>query len=106
MQYVTYFIILLDCTRHIGLAQQRITFVAYWHSSFRAGKLHSCTDRVHKPFALQLLNIYATVIEVGQDSSVGIATHYRLDDPGIKSQGGQHFLHPSRLALGPTQPPI
>jgi len=42
---------------------------------------------------------------VGQDSSVSLAT-YMLHGPGIKSQKGQDFLLPSRLALGPTQPPV
>jgi hypothetical protein len=37
---------------------------------------------------------------------VGIATRYGLDGPGIESQWGRDFLHPSTLALGPTQPPI
>jgi len=37
---------------------------------------------------------------------VGIATRYVLDDPGIKSQWGRDFPHPSRRAPGPTQPPI
>ena len=33
---------------------------------------------------------------VAQDSSVGTATHYGLDSPGIESQwGGRDFLHPS-----------
>jgi hypothetical protein len=33
-------------------------------------------------------------------------TDYGLDSPGIKSRWGQDFLHTSRLALGPTQPPV
>ena len=40
------------------------------------------------------------------DSSVGIATRYGLDGPGIESRWGRDFPHPSRLALGLTQPPI
>jgi hypothetical protein len=43
---------------------------------------------------------------MGQDSSVGIATRYGLDGPGIESWWGQDFQHLSRLALGPTLPPI
>ena len=43
---------------------------------------------------------------VGWDSSVGIATCYGLDGPGIESRWGRDLAHPSRLALGPTQPPI
>jgi hypothetical protein len=41
-----------------------------------------------------------------QDSSVGIATRYGLDGPGIESQWGRDFPHLSRLTLRPTQPPI
>jgi hypothetical protein len=40
---------------------------------------------------------------VGPDSSVGIATYYGLDGPGIESRCRRDFLHPSRPALGPTQ---
>jgi hypothetical protein len=43
-----------------------------------------------------------TVLTVG----IGIATRYGLDGPGIDSRLGQDFPHPSRPALGPTQPPI
>jgi hypothetical protein len=42
----------------------------------------------------------------GRDSSVDIATCYRLEGPGIKSRWGRDLLHLSRPALGPTQPPI
>jgi hypothetical protein len=46
------------------------------------------------------------VINVGQDSSVSIATSYGLDGPGIESRMGRDFLHPSKPTLGSTQPPI
>ena len=45
-------------------------------------------------------------LSVGLDSSVGIATRYRLDGPGIESRWGRDFPHPSRTALRPTQPSI
>jgi len=43
---------------------------------------------------------------VGRDSSVGIATGYRLDGPGIESRWGRDFPHLSKPAVGPTQPPV
>jgi hypothetical protein len=38
-------------------------------------------------------------------NSVGIATRYELDGPGIESRWKRDFPHLSRPALGPTQPP-
>jgi hypothetical protein len=41
---------------------------------------------------------YVTTNVVGRDSSVGTATVYGLDGPGIKSRWGRDFPHPSRPA--------
>jgi hypothetical protein len=43
---------------------------------------------------------------MGRDSSVGIATRYEMDGPGIESRWGRDYSQPSRPALGSTQPPI
>ena len=42
----------------------------------------------------------------GPGSSVGIATGYGLDDPGIESRWGRDFPYLSRPALGSTQSPV
>jgi len=41
----------------------------------------------------------------GSGSSVSIATDYGLDGLGL-NPGGVEIFHPSRLTLGPTQPPV
>ena len=45
------------------------------------------------------------VDENASGSSVGISTDYGMDGPGSNPSGDEIF-RPSRLALGPTQPPI
>jgi hypothetical protein len=42
----------------------------------------------------------------GPDSSIGIATGYVLEGPGIESRWRRDFSHTSRPALRPTQPPV
>ena len=49
---------------------------------------------------------HSSLPECGPGSVVGIVTGYGLDGPGIESQWGRDFLHLSRPALGPTQPPV
>ena len=49
--------------------------------------------------------IYMCVYMYGPSSSIGIATDYGLDGPG-SNPGGDEIFHPSRSALGPTQPPV
>jgi len=50
------------------------------------------------------LSVYRAPVD--RDSSVGIATHYRLGVVGIETLWTRDFPHPSRTALGTTQPPI
>ena len=47
-----------------------------------------------------------TSVSVGRDNSVDTAIRFRLDGPAIESRWEGDFPHPSRPALGPTQPPI
>jgi len=43
---------------------------------------------------------------MGRDISVGIATGYGLDGPGIESRWRRNFPHLPRPVLGPSQPPV
>ena len=52
-----------------------------------------------------LVNHYI-YIYMNRDSSVGIATRYGLEGPGIESWHRQDFPHPSRPNLKPTESPI
>jgi hypothetical protein len=47
-----------------------------------------------------------SLLNEGWDSSVGTATSYRLDGPGIECPWRRDFPHSYRPALGPIQPPI
>ena len=57
---------------------------------------------VHQASKTQRCN--GTGWEPGEHSQY--MTQCRLDGTGIKSRWGQEFPQPSRLALGPTQPPV
>ena len=57
--------------------------------------------------SLCLLKLYAFIMRsCGPGSSVGIATGYGLDGPGIESRWGQDFPHLPRTSLGTIQLPI
>ena len=53
-----------------------------------------------------LTYVKPSIMLMGWDSAVGIVTRYGLDGTGIESRWGRVFPHPSRSALGPTQPPV
>jgi hypothetical protein len=53
------------------------------------------------------ININDIIKIVGRDTSIGIATCYRLDGPGIDSRvRDPNFPYTFRPALGHNQPPI
>jgi hypothetical protein len=54
----------------------------------------------------RLLKIFLSSVYLRPGSSVGIATGYGLDGPGIEFRWGRDFPHLSRPGLGPTQPPV
>jgi len=58
------------------------------------------------PFMVSFLFIRGLLNKSEPGSSVGIATGYGLDGPGIESRWRQGFPHLSRPALGPTLLPV
>jgi hypothetical protein len=66
--------------------------------SMNGRSIRSSTD---KDQISQLLLLYG-----GPRSSVGIATDFGLDGPGMESRWGRDFPHLSSPAQGPTQPPV
>ena len=55
---------------------------------------------------LHILLSHIPALSVARDSAVGIATRYVLEGLWIESWWRRDFPHPSRPALGPSQPPI
>jgi hypothetical protein len=72
--------------------------------------LHSCQAQVRTSAPLSLNHGKMKIRQVsgtgGPSSSVGIVTGYGLEGPGIEYWWGRDFPHLSRLAPGPTQPPV
>ena len=76
------------------------------YSTFKRSYQHGDQSKINYNHVTKVSAIKHWRIPIlGRDSSVGIATRYWLDGPGIESLWGRDFPHPSRSALGPTQPP-
>jgi len=74
---------------------------------FVAQHINHCATAVPTLYIYIYIYIYmcVCVCVCGPCNSVGIATDYRLAGPG-SNPGGDEIFCPSRLALGPTQPPV
>jgi hypothetical protein len=73
---------------------------------FRTFHLPNQLIAIQTLLTLTIPNIHRSTSHCGPGNSVGIATNYELDGPGIESRWGRDFPHLSRPALGHTQPPV
>jgi hypothetical protein len=82
-------------------------FVQSPPSSVDVKNQRSCTFTPPCGFtASTVTNLRCTVADLARDSVVGKEIRYRIEGPGIELRWTRDFLHPSRPAFGPTQPPI
>ena len=77
--------------------------------TFRTVLVHLSIDLQHlrnSHLQIKFCFLNAPFSLMDRDSSVRIVTRYGLDGQGIESNWGRGFPHPSRPAVGPTQPPV
>jgi hypothetical protein len=96
-------------THVIGMTRQRLGISKAeqrWQVGvFSLGRPGSSLRLVHLAYMRVHLTVLLPVLweYVDRNSSVGIATRYGLEGPGIESRWGRDFPHLSKPALGPTQ---
>jgi hypothetical protein len=79
---------------------QHIYRVQFWRNP------HITTSPVRLSAGSYVRRLLAGTVMIRERSSlVYTANRYELDGPGFESRRGWDFPHPSRPALGPTQPP-
>ena len=96
---------------HDVVSTQRVII---WTDGIRRQAMIICFQSWREILAATILMMTSTLqkltdtmaVDVGRDSSVGVTTRYGLDGPGIEFRWRRDFPHPSRPALGPTQPPV
>ena len=77
----------------------------YWLDTLQPGNHQQIFEEIYSIFRPTIKRFLSSA-RMGRDNSVGIATRYSLDCPGIESRWGRVFPHHSRPALRATQPPI
>jgi hypothetical protein len=120
-----------DYTRRNAYATYQTSLLGVWanhdptrdHSNkckshlTRTCAIHFCTSAYGRNNSRDIVSItvndvlvrcfnFLLLLCVGRDSSVGTATRYGLDGPGIESRWQRGFPHLYRPVLWPTQPPI
>jgi len=104
------------CSHVLSLTQTLILYKKYVFLIVIQGKTYIYTNISGKFIKwINILDLKTSITQLsrnmyistcGPGSSVGIATGYGLDGPGIESRWERDFSHLSRPALGPTQPPV
>jgi len=89
-------------TKHIHTPD---TEYSWWKLFKRAGQ-RPCFTIINSVTIFWTSHHILVQLPTGRDSSVGVATRYGLDGAGIETRWGPDFPHPSRPALGPTQPSV
>jgi hypothetical protein len=105
----TFMLTLILLMWRIGWAHNNIS---KWQMGFNS----VCKGLISHWISLRVRNVSEKLVEKikihilcpiwGQDISVSIATCYGLVGPGIEFRWVRDFPHLSRLALGPTHPPV
>jgi hypothetical protein len=106
-----------DTVAHLTVLQQK-HYLLFTDPAHITGNIHQCLNLIvvdnahlmrpptHPMCVFQYIYYPRYQYIRGTVSSVGIATDYGLDGPGIESQWGRDFSHTSRPALRPTHPPV
>ena len=101
-----------DCTHFNGVNKQWHGYNQNYQYRYKEQLLKIChyftyNSAEQVPSLHTVNNILMAMADTcGPGSTVGIAPAYRLGGPGIESQWGWDFLHLSRPALRPIQPPV
>ena len=92
-------------TSNFAVRIHSISFYVHTYSIYTHDKPNSFNLVRDTPHSYMIIK-YVYIYTVSRDSSVGIATRYRLEGPGIEFGWGRDFPHLFRPALGPNQPPV